>query len=69
MVIASTLPPDSVVRVLKPIIQTGDYPTNEAAINMLTRLAEEASPDTTLNILPDIMPGLIQVSRQIPFLK
>merc|ERR1719483_913747 len=36
---AGVLPAEMVVRVLNPIVKTGDFPVNQAAIKMLTKLA------------------------------
>lgn len=62
---AAVLPPDLVVRVLNPIIRTGDFPVNQAAIKMLTKVAD-SHPDNEKVVhehLPDIMPGLLKVCR------
>ncbi len=59
---AAVLPPDLVIRVLNPIIKTGDFPVNQAAIKMLTRTAEH--PDNSQVVrqsLPELMPGLLKV--------
>jgi len=57
---ASTLPPDMVVRVLNPIIKTGDFPVNQAAIKMLTKLVEKQNPENMSVHLQEIMPGLVK---------
>jgi len=58
---ASVLPPDVVFRVLNPIIKTGDYPVNQAAIKMLTKAAEHpGNGELVQQYLPDIMPGLLK---------
>jgi len=58
---AGVLPPDMVFRVLNPIIKTGDYPVNQAAIKMLTRAAERpGNGELVYQWLPDIMPGLLK---------
>lgn len=62
--IATTLAPSMVIRVLAPLIQTGEYPLNLAAVKMLTRLVETCGRDPVYDFLPDLMPGLIQVSMQ-----
>ncbi len=60
---AHVLPPDTVIRVLNPIIKTGDYPVNQAGIKMLTRVADnEGSREYFLSHLPEIMPVLLKVS-------
>ncbi|XP_046683074.1 CLIP-associating protein 2 isoform X4 [Homalodisca vitripennis] len=58
--IATTLAPEMVIRVLAPLIQTGEFPLNLAALKMLTRLVEYHGRDPVYNYLPDLMPGLIQ---------
>ena len=60
---AGVLPPDVVIRVLNPIVKTGEYPVNQAAIKMLTKVAEhESSKEIVVEHLADIMPGLLRVS-------
>lgn len=60
---AGVLPADAVIRVLNPIVKTGEYPVNQAAVKMLTKVAEhEGSKDVVISHLPDIMPGLLKVS-------
>ncbi len=59
---AGVLPPDLVIRVLNPIVKTGDYPVNQAAIKMLTRAAEHPENSAVVReSLGDIMPGLLKV--------
>uniref|UniRef100_A0A1B6GM36 TOG domain-containing protein n=1 Tax=Cuerna arida TaxID=1464854 RepID=A0A1B6GM36_9HEMI len=58
--IATTLAPEMVIRVLAPLIQTGEFPLNLAALKMLTRLVEYHGRDPVYSYLPDLMPGLIQ---------
>ena len=61
---AGVLPVDLVLRVLNPIIKTGDFPVNQAAIKMLTKVAErtdQPSKDVIASHLEDIMPGLLKV--------
>jgi len=58
--IATTLAPGMVIRVLAPLIQTGDYPLNLAAIKMLTKLIDASGRDPVFDYLADLMPGLIQ---------
>jgi hypothetical protein len=64
---AGVLPTDTVIRVLNPIIKTGEFPVNQAAIKMMTKVAEhEENQDVIRTHLSDIMPGLLKVrnSRQ-----
>ncbi|KAK7070641.1 CLIP-associating protein 1 [Halocaridina rubra] len=58
--VAEILPPEIVIRVLKPLIQMGDYPVNQAAIKMLNKLVEAHQPSIVAAALPEIMPGLIK---------
>ncbi|XP_067003312.1 CLIP-associating protein 1-B [Anabrus simplex] len=56
----TVLPPDVVVRVLNPLIMTGEYPVNLAAIKMLTKLVENKSREVVEPFLADVMPALIK---------
>lgn len=59
---AGVLPADKVIQVLNPIIKTGDYPVNQAAVKMLTKVAEhESSKEVVSTQLGSIMPGLLKV--------
>jgi hypothetical protein len=58
----TVLPPDVVIRVLNPLITTGEYPVNQGAIKMLTKLVEQKSKEVMEPHLGDVMPGLIKVS-------
>merc|ERR1719331_1343409 len=40
---ASVLPTDIVTRVLNPIVKTGDFPVNQAAVKMMTKVADHAA--------------------------
>ncbi|XP_013773543.1 CLIP-associating protein 2-like [Limulus polyphemus] len=57
---ATVLPVELCVRTLCPIIKSGDYPTNQAAIKMLTKLTEQHQKNVILQLLPDMMPALVQ---------
>ena len=60
---AGVLPADLVIRVLNPIIKTGDFPVNQAAIKMLTKVADYPDNKDVIFIhLSDVMPGLLKVS-------
>jgi hypothetical protein len=59
------LPPDVVIRVLNPLITTGEYPVNQGAIKMLTKLVEQKSKEVVEPHLAEIMPGLIKVISHI----
>ena len=56
------LPPEMVVRVLNPIIKTGDFPVNQAAIKMLSKLVEKQTADSMEPHVGEVMPGLLKVS-------
>ena len=59
---AGVVPSDAVIRVLNPIVKTGEYPVNQAAVKMLTKVAEhKESRDVVISHLADIMPGLLRV--------
>lgn len=58
--IATLLDPSLVIRVLVPLITTGDYPVNLAAVKALTKLVETHGKDPVQSYLNDLMPGLIQ---------
>uniref|UniRef100_A0A3B1JRP0 Cytoplasmic linker associated protein 2 n=1 Tax=Astyanax mexicanus TaxID=7994 RepID=A0A3B1JRP0_ASTMX len=58
--LASSISPEQCIKVLCPIIQSADYPINLAAIKMLTKVIERLSKDGLLQMLPEIVPGLIQ---------
>ncbi|XP_069183084.1 CLIP-associating protein 2 isoform X32 [Procambarus clarkii] len=58
--VAEILPPEVVIRVLKPLIQMGEYPVNQAAIKMLNKLVEAHQPSIVAAAMPEIMPGLIK---------
>ncbi|XP_033608328.1 CLIP-associating protein 1-B isoform X6 [Cryptotermes secundus] len=56
----TVLPPDVVIRVLNPLITTGEYPVNQGAIKMLTKLVEQKSKEAVEPHLAEVMPGLIK---------
>ncbi|XP_028926930.1 CLIP-associating protein 1 isoform X19 [Ornithorhynchus anatinus] len=58
--LASSIHPEQCIKVLCPIIQTADYPINLAAIKMQTKVIERISKDSLHQLLPDIIPGLLQ---------
>nr|XP_003225810.1 PREDICTED: CLIP-associating protein 2 isoform X15 [Anolis carolinensis] len=58
--LATSISPDQCIKVLCPIIQTADYPINLAAIKMQTKVIERVSKETLAQLLPEIVPGLIQ---------
>ncbi|XP_069469281.1 CLIP-associating protein 2 isoform X30 [Ambystoma mexicanum] len=58
--LATSISPDQCIKVLCPIIQTADYPINLAAIKMQTKVTERVSKDVLGQLLPEIVPGLIQ---------
>lgn len=62
--LATSISPDQCIKVLCPIIQTADYPINLAAIKMQTKVIERVSKETLTQLLPEIVPGLIQVKTK-----
>ncbi|XP_029445486.1 CLIP-associating protein 2 isoform X5 [Rhinatrema bivittatum] len=58
--LATSISPDQCIKVLCPIIQTADYPINLAAIKMQTKVIERVPKETLTQLLPEIVPGLIQ---------
>lgn len=59
--LASSIHPEQCIKVLCPIIQTADYPINLAAIKMQTKVVERITKESLLQLLVDIIPGLLQV--------
>ncbi|XP_029701184.1 CLIP-associating protein 2 isoform X24 [Takifugu rubripes] len=58
--LALSISPDQCIKVLCPIIQSADYPINLAAMKMQTKVVERVPRDSLINLLPEIVPGLIQ---------
>ncbi|KAM5280093.1 CLIP-associating protein 1 [Ctenodactylus gundi] len=58
--LAGSIHPEQCIKVLCPIIQTADYPINLAAIKMQTKVVERIAKDSLLQLLADIIPGLLQ---------
>ncbi|XP_058468662.1 CLIP-associating protein 1-B-like isoform X6 [Solea solea] len=58
--LASSILPDQCIKVLCPIVQTADYPINLAAIKMQTRAIERITKEPLHQLLPDVIPGLLQ---------
>ncbi|XP_053732300.1 CLIP-associating protein 1a [Synchiropus splendidus] len=58
--LAASIHPEQCIKVLCPIVQTADYPINLAAIKMQTKVIERISKESILQLLPDIIPGLLQ---------
>uniref|UniRef100_A0A8C1VJS3 Cytoplasmic linker associated protein 2 n=1 Tax=Cyprinus carpio TaxID=7962 RepID=A0A8C1VJS3_CYPCA len=59
-VLATSISPDQCIKVLCPIIQSADYPINLAAIKMLTKVIDRLPKEGLIQMLPEIVPGLIQ---------
>uniref|UniRef100_A0A8D3DPJ1 TOG domain-containing protein n=1 Tax=Scophthalmus maximus TaxID=52904 RepID=A0A8D3DPJ1_SCOMX len=57
---ASSIQPEQCIKVLCPIVQTADYPVNLAAIKMQTRAIERVAKEPLHQLLPDVIPGLLQ---------
>ncbi|KAM3857208.1 CLIP-associating protein 1-like [Diretmus argenteus] len=58
--LAASIHPEQCIKVLCPIVQKADYPINLAAIKMQTRAIERIGKDSLHQLLPDIIPGLLQ---------
>uniref|UniRef100_A0A7N8XTE9 Cytoplasmic linker associated protein 1 n=1 Tax=Mastacembelus armatus TaxID=205130 RepID=A0A7N8XTE9_9TELE len=58
--LAGSIHPEQCIKVLCPIVQTADYPINLAAIKMQTRAIERISKEPLHQLLPDVIPGLLQ---------
>ncbi|CAN9498411.1 unnamed protein product [Ophioblennius macclurei] len=58
--LAGSIHPEQCIKVLCPIVQTADYPINLAAIKMQTRAIERIVKEPLHQLLPDIIPGLLQ---------
>ncbi|XP_060944454.1 CLIP-associating protein 1a [Limanda limanda] len=58
--LAGSSHPEQCIKVLCPIVQTADYPINLAAIKMQTKVIERITKDSLVQLLPDIIPGLLQ---------
>ncbi|XP_030886698.1 CLIP-associating protein 1 [Leptonychotes weddellii] len=62
--LASSIHPEQCIKVLCPIIQTADYPINLAAIKMQTKVVERIAKESLLQLLADIIPGLLQTLEE-----
>ncbi|XP_067265736.1 CLIP-associating protein 1a isoform X26 [Chanodichthys erythropterus] len=58
--LAGSIHPEQCIKVLCPIVQTADYPINLAAIKMQTKVVERIAKESLHQLLPDIIPGLLQ---------
>ncbi|CAL8383763.1 unnamed protein product [Arctogadus glacialis] len=58
--LAGSIHPEQCIKVLCPIVQTADYPINLAAIKMQTKVIERITKDSLIQLLVDIIPGLLQ---------
>uniref|UniRef100_A0A8C9TUY2 Cytoplasmic linker associated protein 1 n=1 Tax=Scleropages formosus TaxID=113540 RepID=A0A8C9TUY2_SCLFO len=58
--LAGSIHPEQCIKVLCPIVQTADYPINLAAIKMQTKVIERIGKESLHQLLPDIIPGLLQ---------
>uniref|UniRef100_A0A673I2W8 CLIP-associating protein 1-B-like n=1 Tax=Sinocyclocheilus rhinocerous TaxID=307959 RepID=A0A673I2W8_9TELE len=61
--LAGSIHSEQCIKVLCPIIQTADYPINLAAIKMQTKVIERIPQDSLIQLLPDIIPGLLQYTH------
>ncbi|XP_053724017.1 CLIP-associating protein 1-A-like isoform X2 [Synchiropus splendidus] len=58
--LAGSAHPEQCIKVLCPIVQTADFPINLAAIKMQTRAIERVTKEPLHQLLPDVIPGLLQ---------
>uniref|UniRef100_A0A8C8I8P7 TOG domain-containing protein n=1 Tax=Oncorhynchus tshawytscha TaxID=74940 RepID=A0A8C8I8P7_ONCTS len=58
--LAGSIHPEQCIKVLCPIVQTADYPINLASIKMQTKVIERITKESLHQLLPDIIPGLLQ---------
>ncbi|XP_051564143.1 CLIP-associating protein 1-like [Myxocyprinus asiaticus] len=58
--LAGSIHPEQCIKVLCPIVQTADYPINLAAIKMQSKVVERIAKECLHQLLPDIIPGLLQ---------
>lgn len=59
--IASTLPLDTSINILIPVIATGEYPTNLCAIKILTELTDKQGAQMSQQHLDNLMPYICKV--------
>lgn len=59
--LAGSIHSEQCIKVLCPIVQTADYPINLAAIKTQTKVIERIPKESLVQLLPDIIPGLLQV--------
>jgi CLIP-associating protein 1/2 len=56
---ARCLPPEPCARVLKPLIETADYPKNLMAIRMMQKTIDQMNAELCNKLLPDILNALL----------
>jgi CLIP-associating protein 1/2 len=56
---ARCLPPEPCARVLKPLIETAEYPKNLIAIRMMQKTIDQMNIDLCSRLLPDILNALL----------
>lgn len=64
--LAGSIHSEQCIKVLCPIVQTADYPINLAAIKMQTKVIERIPKESLVQLLADIIPGLLQVKNRPP---
>ncbi|XP_054162768.1 CLIP-associating protein 1-like [Oppia nitens] len=57
---AAVLPPDQCLKILNSVIKTSESPINIAAIKMLNKLIELQPKHIVMDLLPQMMPSLLQ---------
>lgn len=56
---ARCLPPEPCSRVLKPLIETAEYPKNLMAIRMMQKTIEQMNPELCSRLMPEILGCLL----------
>jgi CLIP-associating protein 1/2 len=56
---AKCLPPEACARVLKPLIESSEYPKNLMAIRMMQKTIDQMSGELAMKLLPDLLSCLL----------
>jgi CLIP-associating protein 1/2 len=56
---ARCLPPEPCTRVLKPLVETAEYPKNLIAIRMMQKTIDQMNTDLCNKLLPEILNALL----------
>uniref|UniRef100_UPI0035900983 CLIP-associating protein 1-A-like isoform X5 n=1 Tax=Myxine glutinosa TaxID=7769 RepID=UPI0035900983 len=60
LALANSIQPEQCLKVLCPIVQNAEHPVNLAAIKMQTKVMERVVPEALVQVLPDVVPGLLK---------